>query len=183
MWFVKVPKARIGVLIGTDGETRDLLERRTGCRIIIDSESGDVNVETEGADPIMALKARDLIKAIARGFSPERALVLLNEGYYFELLDVRDFTGKNPKAVHRMKARLIGRNGRTRQLLEELTEAEVSIYGNTIGIIGDYETAKVAHDAVEMLLNGAKHSTVYRYLEDKRREHKAEMFEAIVYSE
>ena len=53
-----------------------------------------------------------------------------------------------------------------------LIEAKLVIYGHTVGIIGGFEESDVAREAVEMILTGSEHSTVYRFLERKRHEQK-----------
>lgn len=72
-----MPKERIGVAIGPNGEVKRFIERRTGTKITFDSETGEVQIEPSGEDPLGVLKAREVIQAIARGFSPERAFRLL----------------------------------------------------------------------------------------------------------
>jgi ribosomal RNA assembly protein len=110
-----------------------------------------------------------MVKAIGRGFSPERAFRLINDDIYFTLLDIRDFVGKSQKHVRRVRSRIIGTKGRTRELIEELTGVSVSIYGNTVAIIGDSEELASAVSAVEMLLSGSEHSAVYAFLEKRKR--------------
>ena len=171
MQYVRLPKERVGVLIGKNGEIKLEIEKKSGVPINIDSESGEVIVETGKAkDPVMGLKVIDLVKAIGRGFSPERAFRLLDEDVYLRGFDIRDYTGKNPKRVRRMRARLIGTKGKTRNLIEELSNTEISIYGNTIYIIGSLEEMGIAETATDMLLSGSEHAAVYRFLEGKRRE-------------
>jgi ribosomal RNA assembly protein len=161
----------VGVLIGTKGETKILIEKRTGVTLDIDSESGEVSIDTEKTkDPVIALKVIDIVKAIGRGFSPERALKLLDENTYLRGFDIRDYTGKNPKHVRRMRSRVIGSKGKTRRIIEDLSETEISIFGNTIYIIGDLESLGIAETAVDMLLSGSEHAAVYKFLESKRRE-------------
>ncbi len=63
MRLIRIPKERVGVLIGKDGETKELIERRTGTRLQIDTE-GDVNILENMTDPLAALKVMDLVKAI-----------------------------------------------------------------------------------------------------------------------
>ena len=166
MYFVKIPKERIGVLIGSDGATRKQIEDRSGIKVSIDSQSGDVCLEEEKAkDPVLILKVRDIVKAIARGFSPERAFVLFGDDFYFDTIDIREYSGKEQKDVMRLKGRIIGKQGKTREIIEHLAGAEVSVYGNTVSIIGDITSMEVARNAVEMILKGSEHSSVYRYLE------------------
>jgi len=169
MQHVKVPQDRIGVLIGEGGETMREIESRSEVRLDIDSESGSVAIESVG-DPVTALVAPDIVRAIGRGFKPEAALTLLDhEMRMFDLIDLSDKT-RNDNDLRRQKGRLIGENGRTRQLMEELSGADVVIYGSTIGMIGDPEEVEAVRRATGMILDGAPHGAVYSYLERKHRE-------------
>ncbi|UCG69975.1 MAG: RNA-processing protein [Thermoplasmata archaeon] len=171
MRFIKIPLERVGVLVGKDGEIKKRIEDETGTTLNIDSENGDVTIDdTKSQDPILSLKCADMVKAIGRGFSPTKAFRLLNDEVYFTLLDMRDFVGKNQKHVRRIRARVIGTKGKTRRLIEELTGVNVSIYGNTIGVIGENIEISVAVTAIEMLLSGSEHSAVYGFLEKKRKD-------------
>ena len=169
--YLKIPKDRIGVLIGPKGQITKDIEKRTGCKVEVDSETGEVTIRYEHAhDPVMVLKVNDLVKAIGRGFSPERAFRLLKEEVFFALLDIQDYVGKKTEHVRRMKARVIGTGGKTRRIIEELSEAEMSVYGDTIALIGATEALDVAKTALDMILSGSEHSAVYSYLEHTRRE-------------
>ena len=169
MQHVKVPDDRIGVLIGRGGETMREIEERAEVRLDIDSESGNVRIEKVG-DPLLGLKGPDIVKAIGRGFSPEEALALLDdEMTMFELIDI-EAAARNKNDLRRQKGRLIGEGGRTRELMEELTGASVTIYGSTLGVIGAPQEVEAVREAAEMLLEGAPHGTVYSFLEDKRNE-------------
>ncbi|HDJ26756.1 MAG: RNA-processing protein [Thermoplasmata archaeon] len=170
MLYVRVPRDRIGVLIGKHGEVKRKIEEETGVRLIIDSESGEVTIDDSGADPDKALRALNVVKAIARGFSPERAFRLLQDGVYLEIIDIRDFAGKSRNRRIRLRGRVIGRKGRSRKTIEEMSGAYVSVYGDTVAIIGDPLQIDLASRAVEKLLQGSKHSTAYRYIERRKRE-------------
>lgn len=169
MQHVTIPQDRIGVLIGEGGETMRAIEDRAEVRLDIDSESGSVAVESVG-DPVTGMVAPDIVRAVGRGFAPEQALTLLDDDLRrFELIDV-DAATRNQKDLQRQKGRLIGENGRTRELMEELTGAEVVIYGTTVGIIGSADEVAAVRRAVEMILDGAPHGAVYAYLERKHNE-------------
>ncbi len=169
MQHVTVPQDRIGVLIGEGGETMREIESRSEVRLDIDSESGSVGIESVG-DPVSGLVAPDIVRAIGRGFKPEVALSLLDdEMRMFDLIDLSDKT-RNDNDLRRQKGRLIGENGRTRQLMEELSGADVVIYGSTIGMIGDPQEVEAVRRATGMILDGAPHGAVYSYLERKHRE-------------
>jgi len=173
MQFMKIPKERIAVLIGHEGEVKLQVQERTGVRISVASKSGDVNLdESKAKDPLLALKVRDFVRAVGLGFSPERALMLLDEDAYFYVLDIKDYAGRDPKDIKRLKGRLIGTGGKTRRIIEELSEAELSIYEHYVAIVGDLESSGIARTAVDMLLSGSEHSSVYSFLERRRREQK-----------
>jgi ribosomal RNA assembly protein len=79
--------------------------------------------------------------------------------------------------MKRLKGRIIGKEGKTRRIIEELTETNVSVYGHTVSIIGNMEQAEVAKEAIRMLIRGSLHQTVYRFLHRKRREFKKKKME------
>jgi ribosomal RNA assembly protein len=166
MKYLKVPKERVGVLIGHEGETKNVIEQRSQMKLEIDSTEGDVTIdEHEATDPLMVLKVENIIRAIGRGFSPEKAMRLFQDDVELYLFDIHDYVGKKESHVVRLKSRIIGRHGKTKRVLENLTGAEISIYGHTIGIITDFETMDIAKRAVDMLLSGSKHASVYRFVE------------------
>src|SRR5213076_100298 len=108
MLYARIPAERLGVLIGPDGVTKQRLQQSTGTRIAVDSMSGEVTIDETGAsDPVLALKARDIVHAMARGFSEDRAFRLLDEDAYLEVLDIKDFAHSKNR-VAQIRARLIG---------------------------------------------------------------------------
>ncbi len=159
----RIPIDRVGVLIGSKGEVKKEIEKL--ARIEVNSD-GEVIIDD--SDSLLALKVRDIVKAIGRGFSPKNAFKLFDDGVYLSLIDIRDYAGKKGKDVHRIAGRIIGKNGKMRSTIEEMTGASLSIYGHTVSIIADLDEMEVATQAVEMLLNGSMHSTVYNFLERKR---------------
>lgn len=172
-FFIKIPKDRVGVIVGKDGVVRRHLEKQAKVKITIDSKTGDVTItEKEGADPAVVMGCCDAVNAIAIGMSPNRAYSLLKEDYYFQQFDVRDYVGKDSKHVRRMRARIIGSNGKTRRIIEDMADVDMSIQENSIAIIGDVVDVQIASQAIDMLLSGSEHSAVYRFLERKRKEKK-----------
>ena len=169
--LVKIPQNRVGALIGPEGKTKAELEQRSGCRLYIDGETGEVSVEDEKAfEPILVLKVRDCVRAIGRGFSPDHALRLFQDDTYLDIVDLTDYVGKATKDLERVRARIIGTHGKTRRFIEESCGVEMSILGKTVSIIGEVEEVARAREAVEMILSGAAHGTVYKFLERKRKE-------------
>ena len=168
--FARIPEDRLGVLIGPGGSTKRTIEERTGAQLAIDPDDGEVRVSTpDEADPLGVLQARDITLAIGRGFSPERAFRLLKDDTYLGLVDIKSVTGRRSKSsLWRIRARLIGEHGRARERIEELSGASVSVYGSTVALIGkEGQLARATH-AVELLLRGSEHSTVFHMLARQR---------------
>lgn len=178
--FVRIPKERVGVLIGPNGETKKLLERMLSVNLEVESDTGGVTIFLkEGAeDPSSLLRAKDVVTAIGRGFSPEHAFKLIqDENAVLDIIDLRTIFGRSESDIRRIKGRIIGMEGKTRKTIEELTDTHISIYGHTVGIIGNIENVQVAREAVQMLIEGRQHATVYGFLHRKRRELKKSMLE------
>jgi ribosomal RNA assembly protein len=170
MITIRIPKDRIGVIIGPGGSTRRELYERSQVKMDVDSDQNEVTIHNEdGADTIMVMKLQDIVKAIGRGFSPERAQRLFSDDCYFELLDIHEYTGKDVSHVRRVTSRIVGSEGRTRRIIEEQTGCDLAIYGHTVGIIGELQSLGHAKTAVDMILRGAEHASVYRFLENMRR--------------
>lgn len=164
---LKIPKERVAVLIGVKGETKKQLEHATKTKIQIDSEEGDVVVT--GKDPLLLYTCREVIRAIGRGFNPEVAMQLLKQDYGVEFINLSDYA-RNPNDYERLRGRVIGEKGKSRRTIEELTLTNISVYGKTIGILGQLEHIRPAREAIEALLAGRKHGTVYKFLERKRKQ-------------
>ena len=178
--FVRIPKERVGVLVGPDGKVKQNIEEKLNVELEIESESGGVTIFLSGKvnDPSLLFKAKDVVTAIGRGFSPDHAFRLIrNEDHIFDFIDLRAVFGRSESDIQRVKGRVIGANGKTRMLIEELTDANVVVYGHTIGFIGTFEQVDVARNAVQMLIKGSQHHTVYRYLQKKRSEFKKQMLQ------
>ncbi|MEM3699626.1 MAG: KH domain-containing protein [Candidatus Bathyarchaeia archaeon] len=178
--FLKIPRERVGALIGPEGKTKKTIEEKFSVELKIESETGDVTLMlAENAnDPSLLFKAKDVVTAIGRGFSPEHAFRLIrDEEAILDVIDLRTIFGRSESDIKRIKGRIIGMDGKTRKIIEELTDANICVYGHTVSIIGNIEQAQAAREAIQMLINGSQHSTVYRFLHRKRRELKRKMLE------
>ena len=164
MDFISIPEERLGVLIGPGGETKRRIESRGGVKLAIEGNS--VSVSGEG---VSAWRALDVVQAIGRGFNPDFALMVFNEDYVFEMINLGDFAPE--KSWNRLRGRVIGESGRSKRFIEKASGAAVSVYGKTIAFVGTYDDVHLAREAAAMLLSGAKHGSVRRFMEreNKRR--------------
>jgi ribosomal RNA assembly protein len=164
---LKIPKERIAVLIGVKGKIKRDIEASTKTRLKIDSEEGDVFIS--GRDAINLFNAREIVKAIGRGFNPNIAMMLLKQDYSLEVVDIEEHA-KTKEHLNRVRGRLIGTEGKARRTIETLTDCYISIYGKTVSIVGSVDNVTAARRAVEGLLRGAKHGNIYKWLEKRRKE-------------
>ncbi len=169
---IRIPRDRIGVLIGKRGSVKAAIEGRTGAKINVDSSSGEVYIRFVESpnDPLLPMKLKSVIQAIGRGFNPEVALELLKDDYMLEIIDIRKFVGDRKNALKRMRGRLIGEKGKARSYIEGRTNTHISVYGHTVSIIGKAYDMVAAREAVISLLKGSMHSTAYRIMEKKMSE-------------
>lgn len=173
-YTLKLPKERIAVLIGAKGEVKRELEDATHAKLHIDSKEGDVTIS--GSDTLGLFTAREVVRAIGRGFNPDVAKLLIKADYVFEIISLADYAGKSKNHLERIKGRVIGSEGKSRKVIEELTETYITVYGKTIGIIGLATHVPLARRAIESLISGSMHATVYRWLERQRRDLKRAEF-------
>jgi ribosomal RNA assembly protein len=174
--YTRIPRDRVGVLLGPQGKNKKRLEATFHVNLTVDSETGNVVItpQPDQTDVSVLFTVRNISQAIGRGFSPRRAMTLLNEDQDIFVLDLEEYVGTSRNALSRVKGRIIGKEGKSRALLEELTECLISVYGGTVAMIGSYEMLPVAREAVEMLINGAFHKTVWNHLYAYRRRMKKE---------
>jgi ribosomal RNA assembly protein len=172
---IKVTASRIAVIIGKGGATKRLIEEKTGTELAVDSEEGTVTVE--GEDTLAVLRTIEILRAVNRGFSPERAFLLLEDEDM--LLEIIDLSGicTTTKQMERIRGRIIGKGGKARAQIENMTGVAISVQGKTIGLIGMPEQLKVARSAVDMLLEGLPHETVFSFLDRKKKEAKTDILE------
>ncbi len=180
--YLKIPKDRVGVAIGKNGKIKHQLEIITKTELKIDSETGNIAISStdETEDPLAIWKARYMLKAIGRGFNPDIALTLDNDDLILEIINLQDYVGKSKKALVRQKGRIIGKGGRTRQIIHDMLDIEISIYGKTVSLIGKIENIQMAREAIEMILDGSRQKTVYAYLEQMQDKLKREEFDEMV---
>ncbi len=140
------------------------LSKRLGCSIEL-REGNEVLINGNGYNEY---NARNVIQAFGRGFEIKKALRLLDEEYFFKYIRLKDAYG-NKKQMLRVKARLIGEDGRAKEHIEEVSGAEIEIYGDTVGIIGKINELGIALPAIEVLMEGGTHKKAYRVMEAARR--------------
>jgi len=111
--------------------------------------------------------ALEVIEAINLGFSIERALLLKDEKIMLQVLNIKDITKKHN--LEEIRARIIGKHGKTLRTLSKLTDCSISLKDNQIGIIGSTEEIEDCIQALISLIQGSKQGNVYGRIERERK--------------
>ncbi len=168
---MKIPKERIGVLIGPEGKVKRRLEKLAEAVVEVDSATGIVEIEGKGNHANFR-DGVNVVRAVGRGFSPKNAFLLFDEETILDVINMHDLVGGGEKSLKTKKGRVIGKHGLARDSIEKETGAKISVFGKTISIIGNAEAVETARRAIEMLLEGAKHATVMNFLKKGKAERK-----------
>lgn len=163
MEVIRIPRERMGELLGKDGSNKKRIEKHYDVKIRVDDE-GEVFIEGNGGDTFFA---KDVVQAIGRGFSIEDAVKLFKDNYSFYAVDLREHFGSE-NAQKRVKGRVIGEKGKIKKEIEDATESKISVYGHTVSIIAPHDSMEYAKAAIGKIMDGAPHTTVLNYLHRAR---------------
>lgn len=139
------------------------LEKELNIRLSIRGK--EVEIEGEPEDEYIA---QNVLEAIDMGFPFFTAMLIREEDYIFEIINIKDYTKRKDLAT--VRARIIGKGGRTLGTLSELTKCFFELNGNRVGIVGNVDHIKNAQDALIYLIRGSKQSNVYTFLEKHQPE-------------
>jgi ribosomal RNA assembly protein len=129
-------------------------------KVKITNRGKEVSISGKPEDEYTAEK---VIDAINFGFPFISAILIKEQGFVFEILRIKDYTRR--RDLERVRARIIGKKGKTLHTLNQLTKCDFELKDNEVGIIGDPEHIENAQEAVISIIKGAKQSNVYSYLE------------------
>jgi len=143
-------------------QNKKKIEQTLGIKLNIKGRK----IEAEG-EKLGEFIVAQVFEAVDAGFSVRIALLLSNPEYLLEKIYIKNLTKRKNLAL--VRARLIGKHGETRELLEELSNCFIKIHDNCVYIIGRAEDIKKAQNAVTKIIYGSKQSSVYAYLEKQRK--------------
>lgn len=139
-------------------KNKDNLEKELNIEIKIVGK--EINIFGEPEEEYIAEK---VIEALDFGFPFKDALKIKKEEFMFEILNIKDYTAQ--KNFERVRGRIIGKDGKALKTLSNLSNCNIELSGNKLGIIGESECIRNVEEACKLLIKGSKHSNVYAYLE------------------
>lgn len=138
--------------------TREELETKLGVKITLQGRKATI----EGS-VFNEYQASIVLEAISFGFSAKKAIKLIDEETVFTKLPIKNITRR--KNLKEVRGRVIGKEGKTRKTMEDITGCDIVVNGNEVGIIGSAEEIEEAKTALVSLIRGSKEANVYRFLE------------------
>jgi len=124
------------------------------------------NVFVNGS-PQKEFTAIEVLEAINVGFSADRALEVTRDNFMLQTINIKNVTKRHD--LERVRGRIIGKDGRTLKTLQKLTNCDLAITDNEIGLIGPISEMEDAIQSVTSLIQGSKQGNVYGRLERRRK--------------
>jgi ribosomal RNA assembly protein len=129
--------------------TRTLDTHGIACELNLLEGSMTVKTTRKTSDPYIILKARDMLKLLARSIPLLQAVRILQDDWQCDIVKIGGLVRNKDRFVKR-RQRLLGPDGSTLKALELLTSCYILVQGNTVSIMGNtWKGLKQARRVVE----------------------------------
>jgi len=129
----------------------------------ITNKGREIFIHGEPEDEYFAEK---VIDALNFGFPFSVAILIKKEDLILEIINIKDYTKR--KDLDRIRARIIGKEGKTLKILTQLTNCHFELKDNEVGIVGPPEEIKNGQESIISIIRGAKQSNVYNFAKRKK---------------
>ena len=151
-------------------QNKSKIEKALNVKIFISGK----NVSVDG-DSLDEYVASQVVEALDLGFTTDEALLLAEENFILEKINIKDLTKRHD--LPRIRARIIGTKGKTKEIIENLSNCAICLKDNCVGTIGKTDDIKKAIKAITSIIHGSKQARVYAYLERERAKEKIKLSE------
>lgn len=131
--------------------------------IKITNRGREISIQGKAEEEYIAEKVIDTLNF---GFPFSVAILIKKEDFIFEIINIKDYTKR--KDLNRIRARIIGKKGKTLKILNQLTNCYFELKNNEVGIIGSPEDIKEGQESIISIIRGAKQSNVYNFVKRKQ---------------
>eukprot|EP00980_Cylindrotheca_fusiformis_P016269 scaffold4829_cov129-Cylindrotheca_fusiformis.AAC.29 len=133
--------------------TKALDQHKIACELNLIEGSMTVRTTSQTADPYVILKARDLLKLIARSIPVVQALKILKDEWVCDIVKIGGIVRNKERFIKR-RQRLLGQEGSTLKALELVTGCFILVQGNTVSIMSEsHKGLKQARQVVVDCMN------------------------------
>jgi KH domain-containing protein len=139
-------------------KNKEKLEKSLGISIEINGKKAILS-----GDPLAEYEATIIFQAINFGFSVYKALILKDPEYTFRIIPIKVHTRK--KNLESVKGRVIGKNRKTMDAIENISSCYIKLKDNEVAVIGYADTIEEVSTAIKSLIKGTKQSNIYHFLE------------------
>lgn len=139
-------------------KNRRRLQEKLNVRIT--NRGKEVKIEGVPEDEYIAEK---VIDALNFGFEYSAAIQIKEEDFEFEILNIKEYTKR--RDLKAIRARIIGTQRKALNTIEQLTNCTLELKFNQVGVIGPAESIENAQTAIISIVQGAKQSNAYKFLE------------------
>ncbi|KDQ20596.1 hypothetical protein BOTBODRAFT_26600 [Botryobasidium botryosum FD-172 SS1] len=121
--------------------TRALEPHGIACSLDLIHGSMSVRTTRKTYDPYIIVKARDMIKLLARGVAAGQAVKILDDAVACDIIKIGNLVRNKERFVKR-RQRIIGPDGSTLKAIELLTGCYILVQGNTVSVMGPFKALK-----------------------------------------
>jgi ribosomal RNA assembly protein len=154
---------------------RQKLDAKIDVKRQRDNDNADILIM--GKNAMQEYVLSEILEALASGFDLKVAILLEDEEFVFKKVNLRTYARGSRLSF--VRARIVGSEGKSKRVIQSLTDCFISLSDNYVAIIGKPESIELASKAIESLIRGTKHANVFKFLEKSQGtlEEQAELLE------